>query len=222
MGDAGEGKPGSAPGLTYASSSFVLNRMINFAGGQTFTVANATTLATSGAHGYVAGDWVLVTNSGGALPSPLVDSRNGATAPTIYYVLSSGLTSTQFQLATTAGGSAISVSGGSGTQTVVNPPIANCDAIVHAPYYDAAFAQSEGNAADYPNGKSAGGWADQVWNYNSGSTTTAFNWIHDEFINVSQDEGHFPNRHPIERYPGHVYPQLDWHSQYVFMRTTRI
>lgn len=57
-----------------------------------------STFTTTAAHGHAAGDRVLFSADG--LPT-------GLTAGTPYFVLSSGLTTTEFQVATVAGGTAI-------------------------------------------------------------------------------------------------------------------
>lgn len=74
-----------------------------------FTFNTATvTIATPGvfsatSHGLVAGDTVILETTG-ALPT-------GLSADTVYYVISAGLTANAFELATTAGGSAINTTG---------------------------------------------------------------------------------------------------------------
>jgi len=86
-----------------ANSSFVLT--LNT--GTAFTAANATNLFTSAGHGLSNGDVVLVSNSGGALPS-------GLSTYTPYYVINR--TTNDFQLSTTAGGSAVDITtDGTGT-----------------------------------------------------------------------------------------------------------
>lgn len=80
---------------------------------QTFTVTIASpgVFTTSTSHGLVAGDKVHLTTTGG-LPS-------GLAANTDYYVLSAGLTSTNFQLALSPAGTAIVTTGSqNGTHTV--------------------------------------------------------------------------------------------------------
>ena len=60
-----------------------------------------------------AGQIVTFSNTGGALPTPLLSTG-------LYFVLSTGLTSSQFEVALTAGGSPITMtSGGSGTQAAL-------------------------------------------------------------------------------------------------------
>lgn len=77
----------------------------------TFTVTIASPgVFTLTAHGLVAGDAVYFTTTG-ALPT-------GLSANTIYYVISTGLTSDNFQVSATRGGAAINTSGSqSGTHT---------------------------------------------------------------------------------------------------------
>lgn len=85
------------------NSSFVLT--LNT--GTAFTAANATNLFTSAGHGLSNGDVVLVSNSGGALPT-------GLSTYTPYYIINR--TTNDFQLATSAGGSAVDITtDGTGT-----------------------------------------------------------------------------------------------------------
>lgn len=77
---------------------------------ETFTAAGTANLTSGSEHGLKEGDTIRVSNSGGALPAEL-------SAGTTYYVLSSGLTATVFQIATTRGGSALTVNAGTGTHT---------------------------------------------------------------------------------------------------------
>jgi hypothetical protein len=66
------------------------------------------------AHGFVAGDAVVFTNTGGALPS-----GPGLTAGTVYYVIAAGLTANAFEVSATVGGAAINATvAGSGTHSV--------------------------------------------------------------------------------------------------------
>lgn len=69
----------------------------------TITIASPGVLTTSGSHGLVIGDRIHFTTTGG-LPS-------GLAVNTDYYVISTGLTATQFQLALTPGGAAINTTG---------------------------------------------------------------------------------------------------------------
>lgn len=86
-----------------ANSSFTLT--LN--AGTAFTAANATNLFTSAGHGLANGTVVLVSNSGGALPT-------GLSAYTPYYVINR--TTNDFQLSTTPGGSAVDITtDGTGT-----------------------------------------------------------------------------------------------------------
>jgi len=84
--------------------------------GGTFTVTIASPgVFTLNSHGYVAGD-ALVFSTTGALPT-------GLTPGTAYYVISAGLTTNSFQVATAPGGSAINTTGSqSGTHTVTPDP----------------------------------------------------------------------------------------------------
>ena len=82
----------------------------------TFTVTIASPgVFTLTSHGLVAGDAVYFTTTG-ALPT-------GLTANTLYYVISTGLTTNAFEVSTTTGGSAVNTSGTqSGTHTAVFCP----------------------------------------------------------------------------------------------------
>lgn len=76
------------------------------------TVNATTDVVSTGsvAHGFVANDPVVFTpsNSNDAdLPDPKIPG--GLTAGTVYYVLSSGLTTTAFKVSTTIGGSALDI-----------------------------------------------------------------------------------------------------------------
>jgi len=83
-------------------------------GAVTLTIATPAVFTLNN-HGLVAGDKVYLT-TGGALPSGLAQN-------TVYYVLSSGLTTNTFQLSTTLGGSAINTTGSqNGTHTLYKTP----------------------------------------------------------------------------------------------------
>lgn len=72
-------------------------------------------------HGLVAGQPVVFTNDGGALPT-------GLTAGTVYYVIAGGLAANAFSVAATAGGAGIETTGtGSGTHTASAPPVGMTD-----------------------------------------------------------------------------------------------
>jgi Flp pilus assembly protein TadG len=76
------------------------------------TSSGIETITTSSAHGLTAGTQVAFTSTG-SLPG-------GLSANTIYYVLSSGLTSTVFKVSTSSGGSVVNLSSsGSGTRHVM-------------------------------------------------------------------------------------------------------
>lgn len=76
----------------------------------TITIATPAVITLNN-HGRVAGDTVTFSTTG-ALPT-------GLTAGTVYYVLSSGLTTNDFQVSTSAGGAAVNTSGAqSGTHTL--------------------------------------------------------------------------------------------------------
>lgn len=82
----------------------------NNAASGTFTAAT-TDICTKTAHGFVTGQKVRLTNSGGALPA-------GLAAATTYYVIK--LTADTFSLAATDGGAAIDITGaGTGTHSIV-------------------------------------------------------------------------------------------------------
>lgn len=79
------------------------------AGAVTVTIASPAVF-TFNSHGLVAGDAVVFTTTG-ALPT-------GLTAGTVYYVIATGLTTNNFEVATTVGGAAVNTSGTqSGTHT---------------------------------------------------------------------------------------------------------
>jgi hypothetical protein len=80
----------------------------------TFTVTIASpAVFTKTAHGLTAGD-KLIFSTTGALPT-------GLTAGTTYYVISAGLTSNDFEVSTTEGGSAVNTSGTqSGTHSITS------------------------------------------------------------------------------------------------------
>jgi Flp pilus assembly protein TadG len=82
--------------------------------GTNFTVTIAKpAVITRANHGFAAGDQVVFSTTG-ALPK-------GLTENTKYYVLSSGLTTSSFKVATSANGSAINTSGSqSGTHSITN------------------------------------------------------------------------------------------------------
>lgn len=72
-------------------------------------------------HGQVAGQPVVFTNEGGALPT-------GLTAGTVYYVSATGLTANSFSVSATPGGAAIATTAaGSGVDTATAPPAGMTD-----------------------------------------------------------------------------------------------
>lgn len=87
----------------------------------TVTISNGTPgVVTWVSHGLVAGQPVVFSTTG-ALPT-------GLTAGTIYYVISGGLTTDAFSVATTPGGGAINTSSaGSGTHAAIAPPAGMTD-----------------------------------------------------------------------------------------------
>lgn len=78
------------------------------------TIANATDIWTSTAHGLTVGQKVRLTNSGGALPA-------GFLPHTDYFVIATNLAANTFMLSATLGGASVNATGdGTGTHTV-NP-----------------------------------------------------------------------------------------------------
>ncbi|MBP8236538.1 MAG: hypothetical protein KAX63_02345 [Pseudomonas sp.] len=88
----------------------------------TFTVkASEPTEVNWVGHGLLAGQPIVFSNTGGALPT-------GITAGSIYYVLASGLGADVFLIASTPGGTPIEASdAGSGTHTATAPPAGMTD-----------------------------------------------------------------------------------------------
>lgn len=87
---------------TIGGNAYVTGYTISIASPAVFTLA---------AHGLIAGSVIHLATTG-ALPT-------GLTATTVYYVLATGLTTSAFSVATTAGGTAINTSGTqSGVQSV--------------------------------------------------------------------------------------------------------
>ncbi len=81
---------------------------------KTATIANATDIWTSTAHGFALDQKVRLTNSGGALPA-------GFLTNTDYFVIAGNLAANTFQLSATKGGASVNATGdGTGTHTV-NP-----------------------------------------------------------------------------------------------------
>jgi hypothetical protein len=97
--------------LTAGSPNITLPSNNGFTSTQTATfTASSASIAAS--NNFVAGLRVTFSNSGGALPT-------GISAGTQYYVLSTGLTGSTFEISLTNGGSAVvPSSAGTGTQTV--------------------------------------------------------------------------------------------------------
>lgn len=83
-----------------AKSSIATNILVGTA---TITIATPAVITTPTAHGLIAGDSVKFTTTG-TLPTGFVVGVD-------YYVIASGLTSTQFRLSATVGGSAINTTG---------------------------------------------------------------------------------------------------------------
>jgi hypothetical protein len=82
----------------------------------TFTAASATdTVVNWTAHGRQAGDKVVFTNEGGAVPT-------GMTAGDVYYVIATDLTTDSFKVSATEGGTAVqATTAGTGTTTATAP-----------------------------------------------------------------------------------------------------
>ena len=93
---------------TWANSRFLTaNKTV---GNPTITIASPA-VVTMASHGLTAGSQIVFTTSG-ALPT-------GITAGSVYYVISTGLTSGAFQFSATLNGAAVNTSGGqSGTHTL--------------------------------------------------------------------------------------------------------
>jgi hypothetical protein len=80
------------------------------------TIANATDIWTSTAHGFAVDQKVRLTNSGGALPA-------GFLPFTDYYVIAANLAANTFQLAAAKGGASVNATtDGTGTHTVSPVP----------------------------------------------------------------------------------------------------
>ncbi len=94
-------------------AAFLLDTRVTFP----FTVNTGTDVVTATGHTYINGQRVRVSQSGGALPSPLV-------AATDYYVRD--VATDTFKLALTSGGAAIDITtAGSGTLTVTDVALNN-------------------------------------------------------------------------------------------------
>lgn len=86
----------------------------------TITIADPGVVSWTG-HGLVAGQPVIFTNEGGALPTGLVEG-------TVYYVIAGGLTTDAFSVSATPGGAGIETTGTStGTTTASAPPAGMTD-----------------------------------------------------------------------------------------------
>ncbi len=76
---------------------------------------------TWASHGLEAGQPIVFSNEGGALPT-------GLTAGTVYYVVAAGLTANAFSVAATPGGVAVDTTGaGTGVNTATAPPVGMTD-----------------------------------------------------------------------------------------------
>jgi hypothetical protein len=95
-------------------TNFVSNGLTSGAPTITVTAITTGTTFTSGTHGLSAGDIVIPQTSSNGLTSTIIGSQ------TAYYVISTGLTTTQFQLSTSYNGSAItSFTSGTGLSIVL-------------------------------------------------------------------------------------------------------
>jgi len=92
----------------------------NFATRTATSITGGNTLVFSSAHGYTAGTPVRYLNT----------TASGLTGDAIYYVIAAGLTTTQCQLSTTLGGSAITLTNGSGLTLQFNSLTANIRPLV--------------------------------------------------------------------------------------------
>lgn len=87
----------------------------------TVTFTNSSAVIGWSGNTLSAGDKIKFFNSGGALPTNFAAGTHGYNTGTEYCVLSTGLSSSQFEVAASCGGTAITAgSAGSGTQTAVN------------------------------------------------------------------------------------------------------
>lgn len=90
------GAGGNEVRMSTSSNNFVVNTATSITGGNT--------LVFSAAHGFTAGTPIQY----------LTQTANGLTQDAIYYVLATGLTTTQCQISTTAGGTAVALTNGTG------------------------------------------------------------------------------------------------------------
>lgn len=93
--------------FSYSSAGSISKGAINIQSDQnafTVTIANPA-IFTLAKHGLIAGQQVIFSTTG-ALPLPLVPN-------VIYFVISTGLTSSTFEVSTTLGGAAVNTTGGS-------------------------------------------------------------------------------------------------------------
>lgn len=112
----------------------------------TFNIAEPGTVDWDGSN-FSAGQPVVFTNEGGALPDEL-------TAGTVYYVVSDGLTADQFSVSATAGGTAIEFTdAGTGTSTGTASPAGMTD----------LFQAAVGDGARSGGGKNDGYF--RTWNF---------------------------------------------------------
>lgn len=90
-------------------------------GGEVAISVGTPGVVTWNGHGQVAGQPVVFSNEGGALPT-------GLTAGTVYYVSATGLTANSFSVSATPGGPAVDTTvAGTGTQFVTAPPAGMTD-----------------------------------------------------------------------------------------------
>lgn len=100
----------------------------SFATDTATSITGGNTLVFSAAHGFSANDRLLFTSN----------TSNGLVTGTYYYVLATGLTTTQCQVSLTQGGSAVALTNGTGLNLVFNTSVR----IVQADQTDAKFAAS--------------------------------------------------------------------------------
>ena len=98
----------------------------NFATDTATSITGGNTLVFGAAHGFSANQRLLYAST----------TSNGLTEGTYYYVLSTGLTTTQCQISLTQGGSAVALTNGTGLSLVFNTSVR----VVTADYTNARFA----------------------------------------------------------------------------------
>ena len=118
-------------------------------GGASPTLTNGTGLSIKGAKTHkLLENYTVSFESTGTLPSPLVSG-------TIYYVLSSDLTDTEFAISTIKNGTAISVAGGSGVHSLSLEGVTLTNIRENYNYIDLTLWQPGEFTSDYPTGRAA-------------------------------------------------------------------